>query len=120
MAEHREFLQARVDDSNALLVACEIATTAGVNEKAGAKSPGLAGCVARVNQDEVRVRVVEARDRKTFAHLRAGLLRVQQQQMIEPGAFDLESRGFSGVLAVAEDQLEALGTVADVELRACF
>ena len=120
MAEHREFLQARVDDANALLVAGEIAAAAGVNEKAGAESPGLADVVTPFNRDEVRARVVEPRDGKTFAHLGAGLLRVLQQQMIEPRALDLEGYGFPGVVAVAKDQLEALGTVANVELRACF
>src|SRR5439155_14930218 len=59
MAEHREFLQARVDDANALLVAGEIAAAAGVNEKAAAESPGLSGVVPAFNRDEVRARVVE-------------------------------------------------------------
>ena len=120
MAEHREFLQARVDDANALLVAGEIAAAAGVNEKAAAESPGLSGVVPAFNRDEVRARVVEPCDGKTFAHLGTGLLGVLQQQMIEPCALDLEGGGFPGVMAVAEDQLQALGTVANVELRACF
>src|SRR2546427_11425253 len=40
--------------------------------------------------------------------------------MIEARALDLEGGGFAGVMAVAEDQLQAFGTVADMELRACF
>ena len=76
--------------------------------------------VSAFNRDEVRARVVEPCDGKTFAHLGTGLLGVLQQQMIEPCALDLEGGGFPGVMAVAEDQLQALGTVANVELRAGF
>src|SRR6185369_7169927 len=76
MAEHRQFLQARVDDAKALLIAREIAAAAGVNEKAAAVRPEPAVVVAPFDRDDIRPAVVEPCYGETFAHFGAGLLRV--------------------------------------------
>src|SRR5712671_719311 len=107
-------------ETDALLVAGEVAAAAGIDKKTGVERLSPAGIVARLDGDEVRAGVIESGDGKTFAHFRAGLLGVSEQQIIEPGAFDLECGGLPSIVPVAKDQLQALRAVAGMELRAGF
>src|SRR5207302_11458876 len=115
--EQREFLQARMTDTDALLVAGEIPAPAGVDEEESAKGLRLACVIARLDGDEIRGRVVEPGDGNPFANCRARFFGVLQQQMIELGAFDLERGRLARVTPVAKDEFQAFGTVADVKLR---
>src|SRR5881392_1445447 len=109
-----------MNDADALLIAGEIAATAGVDQEACSDAVSAAGAVARLDRHEVGSCVVKFGDGETFADLRAGLLRVSQQQLIEARALDLERRRLPGVMSVAEDQFQAFRAIAHVELRAGF
>ena len=117
MAEQGELFQAGMDEADALLVAGEIAASTGVDEKAGVKKVGPAGVVTRLNADQVRGTVVEFSDSMALADFRAGLLRVLQEEMVEFGAFNLKRRRFPGETAIAKNQFQTFGPVANMKLR---
>ena len=102
--------------TNLLLVAGEIAAPAGVDEKLRAIRLDRA-VLPRFHRHIVRVQR-EAGDVDALADFRAGLRRVLEQEMIKVRAFNLIGGRLARELAPAEDQLEHLGTVPDVELRA--
>ena len=68
----------------------------------------------------VPVVVVEPRHRDAFTHFGAGLRGVLQEDVVKFRAFNLEGCGFARVTPSAEDQLQALGAIADMELSAGF
>src|SRR5437870_4006150 len=113
MAEDRHFFEARMNLPKPVLVAGEIAAATRINQKLARETFHVSSRPSRLHVSAAFVRDSFC-DCPTFPHFSARRRCVLQEQMIEPGPFDLKCLSLARITAVAEHQIDRFRAIADM------
>src|SRR5438445_481073 len=108
-----------VNDAQALLIAREVAASAGVEQKGPAESFAFTALRAR-NHCHAGTLISEFGDGPPLADFRARGGSMAEQEMIEGGALHLEGLGFASEAPVAKNQFDELAGITQMKLRSLF
>jgi hypothetical protein len=117
VAKDSELAQVRVDYAQTLLIAGQVAATAGVDEVAGSELVRFAAWIGGIDGNRAVI-LLKAGNGPTFADLRTFLTCGVEEDMIEFGALDLDGSFFAGEDTGGKDKFYRFGAIGDEKLGA--
>src|SRR5882724_8303103 len=115
VTKNRKLSEVWMDNPQAFLIAREVASTTGINEKGRLELAALAVVTPGFHESFVVVGAT-LRYRPAFAHLRPGSCGVLEQQVIKDGSLDLKGAGLTGETAIAKNEFQSFAGISKVEL----
>src|SRR5260370_35809593 len=108
-----------MDNPQAFLIAREVASTTGINEKGRLELVALAVVTPGFHEGFV---VISAtfRYRPTLAHVGTRRSGVLEQQVIKDGSLDLKGGGLTGETAIAKNEFQSFAGISEVKLSSKF